>query len=172
MLYDIAYEAHKIPWLRLYEESITTLSQPGAFHGVRSVHELDDSDLPPYSSGAPSSPAMNLLVDPGNPPNCGTHPRTKAWALARPCGHAVCPACFGETSQKGMRCGVLGCGLEVQRFTGFSTPVSKVNVGAGSQGRWWEVEKALEGIAVDDKEHEGKVLTNILDEDPISLLHA
>lgn len=67
----------------------------------------------------------------------------------------------------GSKCSVPDCDKVVDAFIGFDKPMAKVNPGGGRTGRWWTMERQIDGVAV--WEAGGNVITLILDED--SRLH-
>src|ERR1700753_2161592 len=133
------YKAHNYPWFALYDEHLSTIQPSGRFDQVRSVRQLDEADAPSYS-----------LIDIKAPPQCSNHPHQSSECVARPCGHPLCAMCFGKAflqSEGGLKCPVWQQRLE--KLVGYEKPVpmpTKILSGGGSEGRWWEMEQAIEGV--------------------------
>lgn len=111
------------------------------------------------------------MLDPEAPPYCTVHKEEKACCVLRPCDHFACTTCVGKAMMTGVqpKCGVVRCDKMIDTFVGFKKPMAKVNVGAGSDGNWWEVENQIDGMEVG--EMDDNVVTLMLDGDKVSRLH-
>jgi len=77
-------------------------------------------------------------------------------------------ACFGQAIVNGPKCSLPECDKIVAKFVGFEKPMPNVNIGAGTSGKWWDVESKIVGISSDETDN---VVTLILDNDRVSRLH-
>ncbi|KAJ6499654.1 hypothetical protein C8R47DRAFT_294922 [Mycena vitilis] len=147
------YKAYNYPWFDLYDEHLSTVRPTGLLNAVRSISKLDNNaPLPPYAA-----------IDPRVPPSCLRHAARKAICVARPCGHAPCPECFGESAGTG-KCTV--CKEGVDKYVGLGSLCRWQRRGEGVSA-WWEAEALIEGVVSGSP----AVVTLFLREDAVSSLH-
>ncbi|KAJ6588408.1 hypothetical protein B0H19DRAFT_1248071 [Mycena capillaripes] len=147
------YKAYDYPWFDLYDEHLPTVHPTGVFDRVCSIAKLDNAPLPAYD-----------MIDPRTPPSCPRHLARQSVCVSRPCAHAACSQCFGESIMSG-KCVV--CAQNVAKYVGFDKPVPVVKRGGGSEGNWWEAEAQIEGVPSGSP----NVVTLMLAEDSVSKLH-
>ena len=77
--------------------------------------------------------------------------------------------CFGKAllqSEGRPECPVCQRGLE--KLVGYEKPVPMKKLsGGGSEGKWWEMEQSIDGVATGN----GNIVTLMLEEDRFSRLH-
>lgn len=161
-----AYREYNYPWFSLYDEHAPAVNAAGQFNDLKSMKALGlkrDSGSDEIHS--------ELLLNPDAPPPCSIHQHSTAACVARPCGHFMCVTCVGQAVLGEMTCGVAICDKRIEATVGFKKPLARMTLRGGSTEDWWESEKLIEGVSVQEKySSPTNVVSLILDEDEVSPL--